>query len=129
MKSVAWLTAEGVQAIHAELIDRYGGSAGLRDFGLLDSALAKAHNLHAYENERSIPALAAAYGWGLVKNHAFIDGNKRIALAAVVSFLDMNGYRLTCAEAEETAMVLRAAAGEITKEEWSRWVATAAAPK
>ena len=122
MKAIRWLTQAAVEAIHDELIDHYGGSHGLRDPGLLDSALARAKNLYAYGEEKSIPGLAAAYGWGLVKNHAFIDGNKRIALAAMVTFLDANDDELTCSEAEETMMILRAAAGDISQNEWIDWV-------
>jgi len=69
-----------------------------------------------------MPELAAAYAWGLLRNHPFVDGNKRIALAAMVMFLDLNGWDLICAEAEETAMVLQAAAGEITERDWRKWV-------
>ncbi len=70
----------------------------------------------------TVPALAAAYGWGLLRKHPFIDGNKRIALAARVVFLDLNGWELTCSQAEETAMILRAAAGEISERVWTEWV-------
>ena len=70
----------------------------------------------------SVPKLAAAYAWGLLKNHPFFDGNKRTALAALVVFLDLNGWDWTCSEVEETATVLGAAAGEISEEDWSAWV-------
>lgn len=110
------------QAIHSDLVQRYGGSYGLRDRGLLESALARPQHLQAFEPDVEIGRLAALLGWGLVKNHAFVDGNKRVALAAVVTFLRLNGYRLTCSEVEETAMVLRAAASEIGEEEWTGWV-------
>jgi death-on-curing protein len=66
--------------------------------------------------------LAAAYAWGLLRNHPFVDGNKRIALAAMTVFLDLNGWELTCTEAEETAMVLRAAASEVSERPWTEWV-------
>jgi death on curing protein len=69
-----------------------------------------------------VTALAAAYGWGLLRNHPFVDGNKRIALAATVVFLDLNGWELTCSQPEETAMILRAAAGETSERSWSDWI-------
>jgi death on curing protein len=125
MKRVRWLTVDGVKTIHADLITRYGGSHGLRDAGLLESAIHRARNLHEYERA-SVPRMAAAYAWGLVKNHAFVDGNKRIGLAALVSFLHLNGFELDCTEVEETAMILRAAASEITEEVFVEWVARVA---
>lgn len=108
-----------VRTIHSELIQAYGGSYGVRDAGLLESALMRPQHLEAYEPEASIGQLAAVLGWGLLKNRAFVDGNKRVALAALVTFLKLNGYILTCSEVEETAMVLRAAASEIAEEAWT----------
>jgi death-on-curing protein len=120
---------EALRAIHEELISRYGGASGVRSAGLLESAVARAQHLAAYKRNLTVPALAAAYGWGLLRNHPFVDGNKRIALAAVVVFLDLNGWELTCSEAEETAMVLRAAAGEMSERAWSDWVRRSARKK
>ncbi|NYF78532.1 death-on-curing protein [Granulicella arctica] len=111
-----------IRAIHADLIAGYGGSHGLRDLGLLESALARPEQLAHYEPDAGVERLAAVLGWGLLKNHAFLDGNKRVALAAVVTFLKLNGYALTCSEVEETAMVLRAAASEIDEAAWTDWV-------
>jgi len=116
------LSAAGVIAIHEELIARYGGGSGLRDRNLLESALARPLNLTAYKDDVTIPELAASYGWGLLRNHPFIDGNKRIALAAVIVFLALNRWELICSEAEETAMILRAAAGEIDETYWIQWL-------
>ena len=116
-----WLSIEGVKVIHGELINRYGGSPGLRDENLLASAVMRPIHLQTYEPEASVARLTASLGWGLVKNHAFIDGNKRIALAAMVTFLELNHYELDCSEAEETTMVLRAAASEISEEQWNDW--------
>ena len=73
--------------------------------------------------------MAEAYGWGLLRNHPFVDGNKRIALAAMVVFLDLNGWELTCSQAEETAMVLQAAAGEMSEGAWGKWVGRSARQK
>jgi death-on-curing protein len=122
VKRLRWLTAKAVLAIHEELIVRYGGVSGLRDDGLLESAVARPQNLAAYGQKISVASLSAAYAWGLLRNHPFVDGNKRTALAAMVVFLELNGWELGCSEAEETAMVLRAAAGEITERAWTEWV-------
>ncbi len=117
-----FLNSVMIRAIHSDLIQRYGGSHGLRDAGLLESAIARPQQLANYEAEAGVGRLAAVLGWGLVKNHAFVDGNKRIALAGMVTFLRLNGYRMTCSEVEETAMVLRAAASEMGEEAWTEWV-------
>lgn len=122
MKCLRWLTAKAVLAIHEEVIVRYGGVSGLRDDGLLESGVARPQNLAAYEQKISVASLSAAYAWGLLRNHPFVDGNKRTALAAMVVFLELNGWELGCSEAEETGMVLRAAAGEITERAWTEWV-------
>ena len=129
MKRLRWLTANAVAAIQEELISRYGGLPGLRASGLLESAVARPQHLAAYRRNVTVPALAAAYGWGLLRNHPFVDGNKRIALAAMVVFLDLNGWELTCSQAEETAMVLRAAAGEMNENVWGKWVGRSARKK
>ena len=123
-----FLNAAMVQAIHSDLIEHYGGSYGLRDAGLLESALARPRHLLQYVPDSSIAALAATLGWGLIRNHAFLDGNKRIGLAAVITFLRLNGHQLTSTEVEETAMVLQAAASEITEDAWTAWVERAVTP-
>ena len=122
MKRLRWLTVGAVVAIHEELISRYGGRPGIRTPESLDSALARPKNLAAYKPEANLPELAAAYAWGLLRNHPFFDGNKRIALASLVVFLELNGWELDCSEAEETAKVLQAAAGEIDETAWKAWV-------
>lgn len=108
--------------VHGRLIDRYGGIAGVRDENALGSAIGRPENLEAYAGETSVPRLGAALAWALLRNHPFADGNKRSAFAAMLMFFELNGYRLTCSEVEETAMVLRAASSEITEEEWTGWV-------
>ena len=128
MKPLRWLTVQAVQAIHHELIARYGGVFGVRDQSSLESALARPRNFAAYRRGFSLGDLAAAYGWALLRNHPFVDGNKRIALAAMIVFLEINGWELTCSEAEETATVLRAAAGEISEPAWSAWMRRNAQP-
>jgi death on curing protein len=122
VKRLRWLTVGAVVAIHEELISRYGGRPGIRTPESLDSARARPKNLAAYKPEANLPELAAAYAWGLLRNHPFFDGNKRIALASLVVFLELNGWELDCSEAEETAKVLQAAAGEIDETAWKAWV-------
>jgi death-on-curing protein len=117
-----FLNSAMLRTMHSELINIFGGSHGLRDAGLLESALARPGQYANYLSDAPPGQLAAVLCWGLLKNHAFIDGNKRIALAALVTFLRRNGYRLTCSEVEETAMILRAAASEITEEAFTAWV-------
>ena len=104
------------------LIDVYGGSHGLRDGGLLESAVHRAENRAYYDPDASVAEVTASLGWGLIKNHAFIDGNQRVGIGAMIAFLQGNGYRLTCSEDTETAMVLSAAAGELSEEQWTVWV-------
>jgi len=114
--------------IQCRLIERYGGLPGIRDAGALESAAARPANLVSYGNVDSIAELGAALAWAILRNHPFADGNKRAAFAGLALFLDLNGYKLTCSEVEETAMVLRAAASEIDESEWTAWVARSVAP-
>ena len=88
----------------------------------------RAENKASFDPSATVAGLAAALSWGLIKNHAFVDGNKRIGLVSMIVFLDLNGYRLTCGQVEETAMVLRAAASEITEEQWTAWVESVVTP-
>lgn len=122
MTEPAWLTRALVEAIQDQLITEHGGSHGLRDEGLLESALARAPNQNAYGSP-SLAALAAAYAFGLCRNHAFIDGNKRIALAAADVFLQLNGHELVAPEAQAVVMTLELAAGKCGEEEYAAWIA------
>ena len=117
-----WLTYEQVIAIHSRQLRRFGGAAGLRDEGMLRSALERPVNKWHYE-QTEIVGLAGAYGFGLVKNHAFVDGNKRIAFMAMASFLRKNGVQFAPDQAQATAMMLSLAAGEVSEESLTRWVA------
>jgi len=107
--------------LHDESLAEHGGAAGLRDEGLLDSALARPLNLVAY-GEPDLAALAAAYGAGLARNHPFVDGNKRAAFLAVGLFLALNGYRLEVTQAEATLTMLDLAAGELTEDGYADWI-------
>jgi death-on-curing protein len=117
-----------IEAYHRQTINTYGGSHGLRDRNLFESAVKLPENLQYYKPEASLGELAATLSWALIKNHAFVDGNKRIDLICLINFLQINGHRLSCAEEEETDMVLRAAAGEITEEGWTVWVVKITTP-
>ena len=116
-----WLTTRLVLAIHGLLITRYGGPAGVRDRGLLESALARPLNLRAYAKP-DLPALAAAYARGIVDNHPFVDGNKRTGFLAAATFLDRNGLELTAPEAEATRMTVELAASRVTEDDYAAWI-------
>jgi len=120
--SFEFVRADVLRNVQSRLIERYGGLQGVRDDNALESAIARPKNLFAYGQASSVAELGAALAWALVRNHPFADGDKRAAFAALTMFVELNGHRLTCTEVEETAMVLRAAASEISKDEWTAWV-------
>lgn len=117
-----WLTRAMVVALHDESIALFGGMPGIRDEGLLDSAIARPRNRDAYEPGVSLTRLAAAYGFGLARNHPFADGNKRIAVLAVAVFLALNGRHFDPDEAEEVRAILALAAGELDEDALARWI-------
>ncbi|MGI8724852.1 MAG: type II toxin-antitoxin system death-on-curing family toxin [Methyloceanibacter sp.] len=121
MSEPVWLSTELILAIHDEQLEQFGGPSGLRDRGLLESALARPLNQYAYGNE-DMAALAAAYAFGLVRNHPFIDGNKRTGLLAVVTFLGLNGIDFVAPEAETAITMLALASGEIDEGELAHWI-------
>jgi death-on-curing protein len=116
-----WFTYEQAIAAHSVQLRRFGGAAGLRDDGALRSALERPVNKWHYESAE-LPELAAAYAFGLAKNHAFVDGNKRIAFIAMVAFLRKNGIAFKPDQAESTAMIMAVAAGEVSEESLARWI-------
>ena len=117
-----WLLRTVVEAIHEEQLAEHGGGEGLRDAGLLESALDRPRNLAAYGTP-DMAALAAAYGYGIAKvNHPFIDGNKRTAFVAVELFLDLNGHTLTAGDAECIMMMERLADGTVSEQEFAAWI-------
>jgi death-on-curing protein len=119
-----WLLEPAILTIHSMLIVTHGGTEGLRDPGLLDSVLARPKNLFAYTDPPpSLFELAAGYAYGLVKNHCFLDGNKRIVLTAALTFLDLNGYRLEAPQAETYSMMIGLATGDVTETAFSAWLA------
>ena len=121
MKRPVWLLKETVLALHERLLVDFGGSAGLRDEGLLDSALARPENLFAYGTP-TVFDLAASYAFGLVKNHPFIDGNKRVGFAAALVFLEINGRRFHASEADATIQTLALAAGAVNEVAYATWL-------
>lgn len=116
-----WLDKQALLLLHGESLAEHGGAAGMRDEGLLDSALARAKNLAAY-GDPDVADLAAAYGSGISQNHPFVDGNKRAAFLSVGLFLALNGYRLAATQAEATIAVLALAAGELDEAEFAGWL-------
>ncbi len=116
-----WVSQQALVLLHDESLAEHGGSPGLRDAGLLESALARPKNLAAYESPDHA-ALAASYGVGLAKNHAFVDGNKRAAFLAVGLFLYLNGFRLTASQAQATLTMLALASGELSEAAFAAWL-------
>jgi death-on-curing protein len=122
MTEPEWLDVVIVLDFHAEQLALFGGPDGIRDLGLLESALARPQNKFAY-GESDLTALAAAYGFGIARNHPFVDGNKRTALASMIVFLNLNGLALAAPQEAATAIVLALAAGEIEEDVLARWLA------
>lgn len=116
-----WLRAETAEAIHDEQLAEHGGGVGVRDAGALLSALARPLNLAAY-GEPDAPALAAAYAFGVARNHPFVDGNKRTAWVLARLFLQKNGVRLEFQQADAVMTMLSLAAGEISEDELAAWL-------
>jgi death-on-curing protein len=119
--SWVWVSKEALLLLHDESLSEHGGRAGLRDAGLLDSALNRPINLLAY-GEPDFADLAASYAIGLAKNHAFVDGKKRAAFLAVGLFLYLNGYRLRATQADTTLTMLTVAAADITEVAFAAWL-------
>ena len=119
MNEPEWLSTEMIIAIHDEQITVHGGSAGLRDRALLKSALDRPRNKWAYERAE-LAGLAAAYGYGIARNHPFVDGNKRTALLAIFTFLGLNQIDFNVPEADFAAIILSLAAGEVSEENLAR---------
>jgi len=116
-----WLSDQLILAIHDEQLAEHGGSAGLRDPGLLDSALARPLNRVGY-GEPDVAELAAVYALAIAQNHPFVDGNKRTSLLALYTFLGVNGIDFIVPEADAAAIILSLAAGEVSEESLTRWI-------
>jgi len=123
MPKIVWLLEETLTAIHHRQIAEHGGSEGLRDEGLLLSALARPQNLLAYgEPAPDLASLAAAYAYGIARNHPFVDGNKRTALVAARTFLILNGVDLEATQDDKVLTFLNLAEGAISEEELADWI-------
>jgi death-on-curing protein len=123
MAQIVWLLEETVIAIHHRQIAEHGGSEGLRDEGLLSSALARPRNILAYAGTPpDLAALAAAYAYGIAQNHPFVDGNKRTALVALRTFLLLNGANLEASQDEKYLAILQLAQGSLTEKQLADWI-------
>ena len=128
MSEPRWLSQLVVMALHNESLANYGGLPGLRDEGLLQSALARPRNKYAY-GVTDVCELAAAYAFGLARNHPFGDGNKRVALLSIVAFLRMNGRGITADNTQTTAIIRALAAGDCNEAELCAWIREHSAPR
>jgi death-on-curing protein len=120
VRNWVWVREDIVLTLHDEQLAEHGGASGLRDLGLLQSALARPENLSVY-GEPDAAALAAGYAFGIARNHAFVDGNKRTAATVALMFLDLNGVAFDIGEAELVVMVLALAAGELEEDAVATW--------
>ena len=121
MNEPEWVLRETVLMLHEQSLAEHGGSAGIRDEGLLDSAMGKPQNVWAY-GKPNLFDLAASYAFGLVKNHPFIDGNKRTGFVVAVLFLELNGCQFHATEVDAAVCTLALAAGEMTESDYSTWL-------
>jgi death on curing protein len=121
MSEPIWLTVDLVIAFHDEQLKEFGGPSGIRDRSMLESALGRPQNKWNY-GEVDLAVLAAAYAYGVAKNHPFVDGNKRAALLSVIVFLGLNGVRFVADNAEAVVMIRDLAAGEVDEDGLSRWI-------
>jgi death-on-curing protein len=123
-----WISLDVILAIHDEQLAEHGGATGVRDKGMLESALGRPLNQAAY-GEPDAAALAAAYAFGIARNHPFADGNKRTAYVAMELFLDLNGFELTASDGDAVLTMLRLAAGEVEEEQFADWIRAHLDPK
>jgi death on curing protein len=122
VKTPKWVDRRALLLLHEETLAEHGGLPGLRDDGALDASLARPRHLHTYEPQSDLPRLAAAYAFGLVRNHPFNDGNKRAGFLAIGLFLARNGRELTADQVEAIAVILRLAEGKMTESELAAWI-------
>ena len=124
MDDPIWITAQLAIAIHKRQLAEHGGAEGLRDAGLLESALNRPRHLFAYNDPTpDVPAMAASYAYGVARNHAFIDGNKRTAYVVCRTFLLLNGFDLTATREDRYQTFLDLAAGKVSEEQLTAWLA------
>jgi death-on-curing protein len=128
MKELIWIDKPEVLIAHSLQLAEHGGSDGIRDETLLDSALAKPRNVFAYSDAPSLPRLAASYAFGIARNHAFIDGNKRTALVVSEGFLRVNGMKVVSTPEEKYFTFLHLADGSLSEEDLAAWFTKHAVP-
>jgi death-on-curing protein len=128
VREPVWVNRRALLLLHAESLTEFGGSSGMRDEGLFDSAVERARMRWTYAPKSSIAELAACYGFGLAKNHALVDGNKRIAFLAIGIFLRTNGYRLVADRAEAVVVMEDVAAGRLDEHGLGAWIAAHLSP-
>jgi death-on-curing protein len=121
VKKPTWLLRETVLAAHERLLSEFGGASGIRDVGFLDSALTRPDNLLAH-GKPDVFEMAAAYAYGIVKNHPFVDGNKRAGFTAAIVFLELNGEVFAASEADATIQTLALAAGDLDEPGYAAWL-------
>jgi death on curing protein len=122
MKEPIWVERPEVLIAHSAQLAQHGGSAGIRDITLLDSALAKPRNVYAYEDQVTLPRLAASYAFGIARNHPFVDGNKRTALVVCEGFLRLNGLTIVAPSEEKYLIYLHLASGKVSEQELMDWL-------
>lgn len=123
MGAILWIDKHEALSMHAQQLAEHGGGVGVRDEGLLESALARPQNLLAYSDEPpSLTRLAAAYAFGIARNHPFVDGNKRTALVVALTFLLVNGLKVTAPRDDRYFIFYDLAAGKLSEEELARWL-------
>ena len=122
MKRPLWIDARALLLLHAESLAEHGGLVGMRDEAAFESAMARPRQVLTYEPKCDVARLAAAYGFGLVRNHPFSDGNKRAGFLAILLFLDLNGYQLDVEQAEAIRIIFGVAAGKVSESELAEWI-------
>lgn len=128
MSQFVWVTKETVAAVHDAQIAEHGGMPGIRDEGLVEPALMRPQNLVTYEGSEDVARLAAAYAYGICRNHELVDGNKRTALVIADTFLMLNGYELTSSAGDNVVTMLGVAGGTVSEDELAEWFSENVAP-
>jgi len=118
-----WISKKALLLLHEESLAEFGGARGLREEGLLGSALARPQNAYAYKPDITIPELGASYVFGLAKNHAFVDGNRRAAFLSIGLFLAINGYQLQADQVDAIQTMLTVASGDLKEGDLAAWIA------
>lgn len=129
MSAPRWIAKQAILLLHAESLAEHGGAEGVRDEGALESALARPLNRESYGDASDLCGLAAAYAFGISRNHPFVDGNKRVAFIAMGLFLALNGVRLTATQVDATQVMRALAAGQLSEAELAEWVSAHVQPR